>query len=150
MIRALLVVLAMWSASSAWALDPSEMLDDPALEARARALDHQLRCVVCQSETVASSNAQWALDARALVREQVEAGRTDAEIMAFFVTRYGEYVLMDPPKSGSSLILWAAGPIMLLIAGLLGWRYIRGRASPAEVSGLSDAEKQRLKDILDE
>ncbi|MEM6342146.1 MAG: cytochrome c-type biogenesis protein, partial [Pseudomonadota bacterium] len=97
MMRCLIVGVAILLAGAALALDPSEMLDDPQLEARARALDHDIRCVVCQSEALASSNAEWAREARGIIRERILAGDSDAEVRAFFVERYGEFVLMTPP-----------------------------------------------------
>lgn len=105
MIRAVILMVVL--AFPAWAMDPSEMLSDPALEERARALDHALRCVVCQSESVASSNANWAEDARRTVRELISDGSTDEEVFDFFVARYGEFVLMSPRPSGSNWLLWA-------------------------------------------
>ncbi|WP_415920797.1 cytochrome c-type biogenesis protein CcmH [Tateyamaria sp. SN6-1] len=139
-------------AGLALALDPSEMLEDPALEAEARALDHALRCVVCQSESVASSNATWAVEARQVIREQVAAGKTRDEVMDFFVERYGEFVLMTPRTSGANWLLWAAGPLMLLIALGVGVTYLRGRnAAPAPTeSALNAAEARRLREIMDE
>jgi cytochrome c-type biogenesis protein CcmH len=150
MIRA--VLLAIVLAFPAWAMDPSEMLSDPALEERARAIDHALRCVVCQSESVASSNANWAEDARRTVRELITAGSSDEEIFDFFVARYGEFVLMSPRTSGSNWLLWAAGPIMLLLAGIIGFLYLRGRESaPApQEEALSPEEAARLRKILNE
>ncbi len=139
-------------ASMALALDPTEMLEDPALEAKARALDHALRCVVCQSESVASSNATWAVEARQVIREQVTAGKTHREVEDFFVERYGEFVLMTPRTSGANWLLWAAAPLMLLISLIVGLMYLRGRSTasaPAE-AGLSDAESRRLREIMDE
>ncbi|MDW3222217.1 MAG: cytochrome c-type biogenesis protein [Paracoccaceae bacterium] len=147
-----LILILSFLASPLWALDPSEMLEDPALEARARALDHELRCVVCQSESVASSNANWAEDARRTVRELIAEGSTDDQVMDFFVARYGEFVLMSPRASGSNWLLWAAGPLMLLIGLGLGIGYIRGRAkisAPQEVV-LSEAESARLREIMKE
>ncbi|MFL4470907.1 cytochrome c-type biogenesis protein CcmH [Tateyamaria armeniaca] len=148
------LALAFWFALAgmALALDPSEMLDDPALEARARGLDHALRCVVCQSESVASSNAQWAIDTRRVIREQVAAGQSDDAIVDFFVERYGEFVLMTPRSSGSNWLLWLAGPLMFLLAAGIGFGYLRGRSS-APVAGdaaLSEDEAKRLREILDE
>ena len=139
-------------ASAAMALDPSEMLEDPALEAKARELDHALRCVVCQSESVASSNATWAVEARQVIREQVAAGKSNAEVVDFFVERYGEFVLMNPRTSGSNWLLWAAGPLMLLLAMGIGMAYLRGRsAAPATTeAGLSADEARRLREIMDE
>ena len=122
------------------------------MEERARAIDHALRCVVCQSESVASSNANWAEDARRTVRELITAGSSDEEIFDFFVARYGEFVLMSPRTSGSNWLLWAAGPIMLLLAGIIGFLYLRGRESaPApQEEALSPEEAARLRKILNE
>lgn len=146
------VVLWMFLSSAALALDPTEMLPDPDQEARARALDHALRCVVCQSESVASSNAQWAIDARQVIREQVAAGQSDDQIVDFFVERYGEFVLMTPRTSGANWLLWAAGPLMFLIAAGIGMAYLRGRSTAPVVAdtGLSDEETRRLREIMDE
>jgi cytochrome c-type biogenesis protein CcmH len=139
------------AAGPALALDPKEMLEDPDLEARARALDHEIRCVKCQSEVVASSNAEWAGDARRSIRELISGGATDAEVRAWFVERYGEFVLMDPPKTGSTLALWLAGPVMLAVAGLGALVYLRGRSGAGIAegqSGLSTEEEARLREIL--
>ena len=148
----LAIVLWLALAGAALALDPTEMLDDPALEAKARELDHALRCVVCQSESVASSNATWAVEARQVIREQVAAGKTRDEVVDFFVERYGEFVLMTPRTSGSNWLLWAAGPLMLLMALGIGATYLRGRsAAPAPTeAGLSEEESRRLREIMDE
>ncbi|MDB2577497.1 MAG: cytochrome c-type biogenesis protein CcmH [Tateyamaria sp.] len=145
---------ALWLVMSgmAMALDPSEMLADPALEARARGLDHAMRCVVCQSESVASSNATWAVEARRVIREQIASGKNNDEVMDFFVERYGEFVLMNPRTSGSNWLLWAAGPLMFLMALGGGVGYIRGRAQATQAKSdpLSAEEAKRLSEILDE
>lgn len=150
--RRLAVLFWLMLSTAALALDPAEMLDDPVLEAQARALDHALRCVVCQSESVASSNAQWAVDARRVIREQVAGGQTHAQIVDFFVERYGEFVLMAPRRSGSNWLLWAAGPLMFLLAAGIGFGYLRGRSRDvvAADAGLSDQETRRLREIMDE
>lgn len=150
--RRLVVLFWLGFSTAALALDPAEMLDDPVLEAQARELDHALRCVVCQSESVASSNAQWAVDARRVIREQVAAGQTNDQVVDFFVERYGEFVLMTPRTSGSNWVLWAAGPLMFLIAAGIGFGYLRGRsrATVAVDAGLSDDETRRLREIMDE
>lgn len=137
-------------ASPALALDPTEMLDDPALESRARTLDHEIRCVKCQSETVASSNAEWATDARRTIRELIAEGKSGAEVKTWFVERYGEYVLMDPPKTGSTLALWLAGPVMLGTALFSAAYYIRNRSKSDPAEALSAEEKARLDEILKE
>lgn len=148
MIRVLLLWLAM--AAPAFAIDPKDMLADPALEARAQALDEELRCVRCRSENIASSNADWARDARLVVRELVSGGASDAEVRAFFVDRYGEVVLMRPTAEGVNLLLWGAGPLMLLLALGLSAAYMRRRARLPEPSeALSDAEKARIDELLD-
>ena len=150
--RLALTLAAALVALPALALDPSEMLPDPAQEAVARALDHELRCVKCQSETIASSNADWARDARRAVRELIAEGRSPEEVKAFFVERYGEYVLMTPSTRGINLLLWGAGPLMLLGAGLVGYSYLRGRAT-AKAPGerdLSPEEQARLEALLRE
>ncbi|MBT6191521.1 MAG: cytochrome c-type biogenesis protein CcmH [Tateyamaria sp.] len=145
---------ALWLVMSgmAMALDPSEMLADPALEARARGLDHAMRCVVCQSESVASSNATWAVEARRVIREQIASGKNNDEVMDFFVERYGEFVLMNPRTSGSNWLLWAAGPLMFLMALGGGVGYLRGRAQATQAKSdpLSAEEAKRLSEILDE
>ncbi|WP_299768464.1 cytochrome c-type biogenesis protein [uncultured Tateyamaria sp.] len=150
--KRLVVLFWMVLSTAALALDPSEMLEDPEQEARARSLDHALRCVVCQSESVASSNAQWAIDARQVIREQVAAGQSNAQIVDFFVERYGEFVLMTPRTSGSNWMLWAAGPLMFLLAAGIGFGYLRGRsrAPVTTEAGLSDEETRRLREIMDE
>ena len=150
MIRVLILIMIL--AAPAWALDPTEMLADPALEERARALDHELRCVVCQSESVASSNASWAVDARRTVRELVSGGASDEAVVDFFVERYGEFVLMTPRTSGSNWLLWAAGPIMLLLSAIMGFFYLRGRSEgmAPQDAALSPEEQARLKEILKE
>lgn len=133
------------------AVEPGEMLDDPALEARAQALDDDLRCVKCRSESIASSNAEWASDARVKVRELLSEGATDAEVRDFFVARYGEYVLMTPTRHGANWILWGAGPLMLVLGGGIAAFYLRRRtaAGAGDEEGLTNAEKARLWQILD-
>jgi len=139
-------------ASPAFALDPSEMLPDPDLEARARALDHALRCVKCQSESLASSNADWARDARREVREQISGGASDAEVVAWFRERYGDFVMMRPDATGANLVLWVAGPAMLLLAGGIGAGYVmrRRRAEPRTEEALSSEDEARLAELLRE
>ena len=146
------LVLAAWMvlAGAALALDPSEMLDDPALEARARALDNALRCVRCQSESLASSNADWARDARRALREQIAQGASDQEVKDWFVARYGEFVLMDPPKTGWNLALWLA-PVGLLGFGLIAVAGLyRRQGGASETAALSEAEEARLKELMED
>ncbi|MDZ4136678.1 MAG: cytochrome c-type biogenesis protein, partial [Paracoccaceae bacterium] len=111
-----------------------------------------LRCLVCRNENIDDSNAQLARDLRLLVRERLVAGDTDTEAVAFIVDRYGEYVLLNPTVDGSNLILWIAGPGMLLIGGGISVAYLRRRRNAPEVGAetLSQDEEKRLADILTE
>lgn len=146
------VAVALTLAGSAWAVQPDEVLADPALEARARELSKDLRCLVCRNESIDESNADLARDLRVLVRERLVAGDSDGETMDFIVDRYGEYVLLRPKVNGANWLLWAAGPAMLLLALITAAMYLRGRSMAPKLkeAGLSDAEEARLKELLDE
>lgn len=114
---------------------PPPAFADPVLAARYEALTRELRCLVCQNQSIADSNASLAADLRREVREQLERGATDPEIIAFMTARYGDYVLYRPPVSAATLLLWV-GPFMLLgIALGVWWRVVRSRAAPVEGSG---------------
>ncbi|QCP85714.1 cytochrome c-type biogenesis protein CcmH [Cereibacter johrii] len=148
--RVAALLLAAILAAPAFAVQPDEILPDPALEARARDISQELRCLVCRNENIDDSNAQLARDLRLLVRERLVAGDSNAEVVAFVVDRYGEYVLLNPTAGGANLILWIAGPAML--AGGLGLAalYLRRRrtAPDAASAALSDEERARLAEIL--
>ena len=142
-------LLALLAASPAFAVQPDEVLADPALESRARAISTGLRCLVCRNETIDDSDASLARDLRLLLRERLSAGDTDAEAVAFIVDRYGEYVLLNPTANGVNLVLWFAGPAMLLTGFGIAALYLRRRrASPPQDAPLSDAEAKRLDEIL--
>ncbi len=148
-----LVMILMLVVTPAFAVQPDEVLDDPALETRARELSEGLRCLVCRNESIDESNAELARDLRILLRERLVAGDTDQEAVDFIVARYGEYVLLKPTTTGANMMLWLAGPIMLLIAAGLGWNFLRSRSLTPEnpESGkLSDEEQERLRQILEE
>jgi cytochrome c-type biogenesis protein CcmH len=138
-------------ASPLFAVQPDEVLDDPALEARARELSTGLRCLVCRNENIDESNAPLARDLRLLVRTRLVAGDSDDQAVDFIVDRYGEYVLLQPRATGSTVMLWLAGPLMLLVAAGIALLYIRrrGQATP-DADRLSDDEAARLRDILNE
>ncbi|MEP2784098.1 MAG: cytochrome c-type biogenesis protein [Pseudoruegeria sp.] len=148
----LILILVLLFATPTWAVQPDEVLSDPAMEERARDLSKGLRCLVCRNESIDESHADLARDLRLLVRERLVAGDTDAEAMAFIVDRYGEYVLLQPQVSGSNILLWAAGPAMLLLAFGIGFGYLRRRStsSSSAEAPLSAEEQARLKDILGE
>ncbi len=144
-----LALLLSLLAAPLWAVEPDEILDDPALEARARQISAGLRCLVCRNESIDESNADLARDLRILVRERLVAGDSDAEVRDFVVARYGEYVLLNPQAGGANWLLWGAGPAMLLAGGgiaLAGAR--RRRAAAAEAEGLSAEERARLERLL--
>jgi cytochrome c-type biogenesis protein CcmH len=133
----------------ALAVEPSEMLKDPALEARARDIGRNLRCVVCQNQSIDDSAAEVAHDMRRAVRERLLAGDGDDKVYAFMVARYGDYVLLKPPFQPGTLVLWLGAPVLLLVAGgalLLAAR--RRRAAPATATPLSDEEQLRLAALL--
>jgi len=122
MIRRMLIAvltLAALLSQPAFAVEPDEMLDDPVLEERARAISKQVRCVVCQNQDIDSSNAGVARDLRILVRERLVAGDTDQEVFDFLVARYGDYVLFKPPFKPSTYVLWAAPFVILSIGGIV-------------------------------
>lgn len=148
--RIILALSLILFALPALAVQPDEVLDDPALEERARELSKGLRCLVCRNESIDDSNAALARDLRLLVRERLVEGDSDEEAIAFIVDRYGEYVLLKPQLRGSNLLLWAAGPLMLLLAAGGAAIYLRRRASaqPVAEAGLNAEEEARLKDIL--
>lgn len=148
----LAVVLAVFVALPVWAVQPDEVLDDPVLESRARELSKGLRCLVCRNESIDESNASLARDLRILVRDRLLAGDTDEEVIDFVVDRYGEFVLLKPQSGGSNWLLWASGPLMLLLAGGMAVVYLRGRAgaTPVGTDGLSDEEETRLRELLDD
>lgn len=149
-------------ATAAWAVQPEEILDDPALETRARALSKELRCVVCRNQSIDDSDAQIAQDMRKLVRERLVAGDSDGEIKNLMVSYYGDYVLMTPRLSWSTAALWLAPGALLLLGGVWAARRLRagGRveqteeaaaAGPAPIDAqadLTDAERTRLDEIL--
>ncbi|KPU83800.1 cytochrome C biogenesis protein CcdA [Marinosulfonomonas sp. PRT-SC04] len=145
-----LILIFTLLASPAFAVLPDEVLSDSVLEGRARALSQELRCVVCQGENIDESNAGIARDLRLLVRELLVDDKTDQQILDFMVSRYGEYVLMRPTWGGANIILYVAGPVLLLFGLLVGFLYARGRATAQNVAGadLSKEEEQRLAELL--
>lgn len=144
--RAFLVWLALTSAS--FAVEPNERLDDPILEERARTLSKGLRCLVCRNENIDESNAELARDLRILLRERIASGDTDEQAVGYLVNRFGEYVLLNPKATGSNIILWIAGPVLLLAALGIAGVYLRKRHSEGPADRLNDEEKARLAQLL--
>jgi cytochrome c-type biogenesis protein CcmH len=146
MMRGLVLALVLL-ASPAFAVQPGEMLTDPGLEARAREISRNLRCPVCQGEDIDDSNAPISRDLRLAVRERLVAGDTDAQVVDYIVARYGEFVLFQPRAEGANLILWLAGPAMLLAGAAIAYAATRRRAVAAEAEALSEADKARLAEL---
>ena len=115
----LAALMLLWLALPAWAVNPNEMLADPALEARARTISEGLRCLVCQNESIDDSDADLAHEIRVLVRDRLTAGDTDDQVRQFLVDRYGEYVLLKPVLAWHTLLLWIAAPTILVIGGVV-------------------------------
>ncbi len=115
--KRLLLFTLLVLAHPGYAVEPSEMLSDPALEARARTIGQELRCVVCQNESVDTSNAGIAHDMRVLIRERLKQGQSDRQIIDYLRSRYGDFILMDPPVTSKTAMLWAA-PMLALLAGI--------------------------------
>lgn len=137
--------------SPAPAVQPDEVLDDPMLEARARALSAGLRCLVCQNQSIDDSDAPLAKDLRILVRERLKAGDSDEEIIDFVVSRYGEFVLLKPRLSPHTWLLWFATPLVLLAAlGVIVFAYRRRRLLADRPKPLTETEKRRLKRLAGE
>jgi len=134
------------------AADPAERLADPAQEARAREIFREVRCLVCQNESIDDSEAALASDLRTIVRDQVKQGRSDAQIRGFLVERYGEFVLLKPPFSPGNALLWATPGIALVLGGVMMIVLLRRRAatSPSgeDPETLSQAEEARLQVLL--
>lgn len=137
--RLLISVLAV-AASAAAAVEPDEVLADPALEARARALSREIRCVVCQSESIDDSNAPLARDLRLLIRERIGAGDSDREVTDFLVDRYGDYVLLKPRVQPNTVVLWLAPVIAGLAAAGAAFLFLRRKRDKARTAPLTAEE----------
>jgi cytochrome c-type biogenesis protein CcmH len=137
------------ASTPAFAVLPNEQLADPRLEARARALSSELRCVVCQNQTIDDSDADLAHDLRVLLRQRLKAGDTDQQAIAFIVNRYGDYVLLKPPFEAETLLLWL-GPLLVLLAGGIGVVFYLRRRRDAALPAMTADEQARLDRLLKE
>jgi len=143
--RLRLVLLALCVAAPALAVQPSEMLKDPELEARARALSSELRCLVCQNESIDDSDADLARDIRLLIRERITKGESNTQVRDFLVSRYGDFILLKPPLKLSTALLWFSAPLTFLLGGLAIW--IASRRRPAPSAPLTAEEERRLAEL---
>lgn len=148
--KRLAVALMLLVASPALAADPSEMLKDPVLEKQAEELGKELRCLVCQNESIEDSNADLARDLRVIVRERIAKGETPDQVKQYVVDRYGDYVLLNPPFKASTLVLWVGPFALLVVGGLAALAVFRRRAgtAPAQPAPLTAEEKRRLDALL--
>jgi cytochrome c-type biogenesis protein CcmH len=151
-IRWLLLTLLIACASQALAVQPDEIMRDPAQEARARALSRELRCMVCQNQSIDDSDAPLARDLRLLVRERIAAGDSDNQVMDFLVARYGTFVLLKPRLEAQTLALWLLPPLALAVGALLLWVVARRRRAAAGgdpgAAPLSSEERAELRELL--
>jgi cytochrome c-type biogenesis protein CcmH len=136
------------AAPFAHAVQPDEMLGDPILEARARALSAELRCMVCQNQSIDDSDAPLARDIRLLIRERIVKGESNDAVRGFLVSRYGDFILLKPPFKPETLLLWAGAPLALALGALAMWRAARRKQEAAPA--LSEAEEARLAAIAQE
>jgi len=150
LLAALLLALTL---GPAFSVEPEEMLDDPALEARAREISKELRCLVCQNQSIDDSNAGLARDLRVLVRERLTAGDSNADALRYIVDRYGDFVLLRPPVSPRTYALWFGPALLFVIAGLGLVVFFRRRQAAATETApppLTEEERARLKTLMDE
>ena len=148
----LFLLLVIFTPLASYSVEPSEVLDDTVLEELARDISKDLRCLVCQNESIDESSATLAKDLRILVRERLLAGDNKDAVLKFIVDRYGEFVLLNPSSNGSNLILWLSGPLMLLIALIISFSFIKAnqKLKCNTIIGLSDEEKRELEKIIRE
>jgi cytochrome c-type biogenesis protein CcmH len=144
----LLALFVLIAPVPAFAVNPDEVLADPSMEQRARAISAQLRCMVCQNQSIDDSNADLARDLRILVRERITDGDTDSQVIDYVVSRYGEFVLLNPRLSAKTIILWGAPGLLLLVGAGAILVFIRTRPSQRTVAALSAEEQSRIEELL--
>ena len=147
--RFLLLVTFIVLNAAAYAVEPDEILKDPALEARARSISAELRCLVCQNQSIDDSHAPLARDLRLLVRDRLKAGESDTQIRQYLVERYGDFILLKPRVAADTIILWGAPFLALLLSGFFVWRAAQRRGAILRSDApLTDEEKAHLDRIL--
>jgi cytochrome c-type biogenesis protein CcmH len=148
-LHAFMFAVLLCAAAPAFAVQPDEVLPDPALEGRARALSQELRCMVCQNQSIDDSEAPLARDLRILLRERLRAGDSDRQAIDFLVARYGEFVLLKPVFAWHTVLLWLGPPFALLVGALALFAFGRRRAAPAGAAArLTPAEEARVAELL--
>jgi len=141
-----ILLIVLLPVAEAMAVEPDEILADPALESRARDLSAGLRCLICQNQSIDDSNAPLARDLRILIRERIKAGSSDAEVKRYIVSRYGDFVLLKPPMTSRTLLLWAL-PFIVLLSGLLFLWRLRTPAFSSLEAPLTEEERRRLEEL---
>ncbi|MEN3146751.1 cytochrome c-type biogenesis protein [Neorhizobium sp. IRAMC:178] len=140
--------MALFAPLPAFAVNPDEVLPNPVLEQRARNLSAQLRCMVCQNQSIDDSNAELARDLRVLVRERLANGDTDEQVIDYVVSRYGEFVLLKPRLSAKTVILWATPVLLLLVGAIAILVFVRTRPGQRAVAALTTEEQARIEELL--
>ena len=148
--RLTFTILASLCFATALLAQVAQPIEDPAIEARMKNLTRQLRCLVCQNETLADSQAPLAEDLRREIREQIKAGRTDQEIMAYATQRYGDFVLYNPPVKATTYLLWFGPFVLLLLGTAVLYRYLKRRREWVEAKPLTAEERRRAEKLLNE
>jgi cytochrome c-type biogenesis protein CcmH len=148
---ALLISVLLGLSGGAWAVQPDEILKDPGLEARARTISAELRCLVCQNQSIDDSDAPLARDLRVLVRERLRSGDSDRQVLQFLVDRYGDFILLKPRFGAKTYVLWIAPLLIFLMGVFLARRLFRANQGDAlaAASALTAKEQQKLREIVD-
>lgn len=141
---ALAALILLVSTRAAFAVDPDEMLKDPAQEKRAEAIGQQLRCPVCKTESIEESDADFTRDLRHVVRERIAAGDSDQQVLDYMHARYGDFILLRPPFQPSTWLLWLTPPVLLVLGGAVAFAVIRRRAAQAEPQSLTPSERASI------
>jgi cytochrome c-type biogenesis protein CcmH len=148
--RTVIMALALFWTAAAFSWEPNEVLSDPALETRAREISSQLRCLVCQNQSIDGSDADLAKDLRLLVSERLKAGDTNDEVFAFMVDRYGEFILLKPKFGLKTVLLWGLPGLLPLIGGgIIFYSLARRKKTKLEIKDLSTVDKARISEIID-
>jgi cytochrome c-type biogenesis protein CcmH len=143
-----LLMLALAAAATAHAAEAPNVAADPALEARVNALSAELRCLVCQNQTIADSHADLAVDLKNQVRDQLKAGRSEQQVIDYMTQRYGDFVLYRPPFKATTLLLWLGPALLLLVGGLLFWRSLKSSQAAAPAAPVDAADARRAEQLL--
>lgn len=149
-LQIMFIVAGLLIANQSFAWEPNEVLANPALETRAREISAQLRCLVCQNQSIDDSDADLAKDLRLLVRERLIAGDSNDAVFSYLVARYGNFILLKPKLAMNTLLLWGLPLLLLVIGGFTIFRSVRKRALPSQNNDLSSVEKAKIAQILDE